>query len=281
MRILDSPLLALAWGPFAWSTATLIVAVASLVACIALLVLSKTPWGSNRPTHKYAAISLAAHLLLLCVASSVRYGAAPFGEEEAPPVTVRIVTHEPPEDPAPPIEEPAEASPQTVKDEPKPTPQETPQEVLLPEEPVEATSEEISDAVAETIEQGAELDQPIELPQEALISEAPVEAPSVIEPQIPLQPVEPIPTEPVPYPVPAEEPTPRNAYTARGEQMTLEALEAEGGDRPKKPSRQDSIGSPALSGPTELGTPSDGAPDANDACSNTTAEARALGQRRD
>jgi hypothetical protein len=83
-----------AWG-WSWSIATCLVAGSLLAASAGLLWATRTPWGRRRPTHKYAAISLAAHLAALGVASGVRTGGAQGGAPDAPPIRVKIVAKAP------------------------------------------------------------------------------------------------------------------------------------------------------------------------------------------
>jgi hypothetical protein len=69
---------------FLWSS--------SLVVTVTLVVLMRTSWGQARPLHKCAALSLLVHLLLACVAMTVRIVAGgSAGGGEGPPIRVRIV----------------------------------------------------------------------------------------------------------------------------------------------------------------------------------------------
>jgi outer membrane biosynthesis protein TonB len=64
----------------------------SVVVSVTLIVLMRTRWGQTRPLHKCAALSLLVHLLLACVAMTVRIVAGGSGGGgEGPPIRVRIV----------------------------------------------------------------------------------------------------------------------------------------------------------------------------------------------
>lgn len=91
----NAELLALLTGLPGGAFVSLSIVVGSLVICIALFALARTKWGKARPMHRYAAVSLALHLLLLAAASTIRYGNAQAGVEDAEPVKVRIVMSAP------------------------------------------------------------------------------------------------------------------------------------------------------------------------------------------
>ncbi len=129
----------------AWSvpsSSTLLIVGGTLAACVGLYALSRTRWGRRKPTHRYAVASIAAHLVLLGVASTIRYGGAQSGHADAPPIRVKIAMRAPavPEvEPAPKktvveSEPPAEVEP--IKS--PPAPQTTPVEPVPDKESVEA-----------------------------------------------------------------------------------------------------------------------------------------------
>ncbi|TWT36227.1 hypothetical protein KOR34_11290 [Posidoniimonas corsicana] len=116
---------ALLWGSLAISTGV-------------LLVMMRTRWGQDRPTQRYVLLSVIAHLLLICVATTIRFTSTPKGDGPGP-VKVRIVMRAP----APEAEtEPLEKEPLPVQpvddaevEAPKPSP-------LDPEPPKEPVTEE-------------------------------------------------------------------------------------------------------------------------------------------
>jgi hypothetical protein len=64
----------------------------SVVVSVSLIVLMRTRWGQSRPLHRCAALSLLVHLLLACLAMTVRIVAGGSGGGEGPPIRVRIVS---------------------------------------------------------------------------------------------------------------------------------------------------------------------------------------------
>lgn len=105
--------------------------VSLLLVTATLLVLMRTQWGRARPTHRYVLLSIVAHLLVICVATTIRFRPAPVGDGPAP-VQVRIVVQAAQGDPLPEEETAADNLQQEqAPAEPAPTP--TPE----PEPPVD------------------------------------------------------------------------------------------------------------------------------------------------
>ncbi|MEQ8848044.1 prenyltransferase/squalene oxidase repeat-containing protein [Botrimarina sp.] len=109
----------------------------ALVSSGVFIALAFTPWGRRRPLHRYGALSVAAHLLLFAGLACVRTGGPPrAGDDDAPPVSVRIVMRSPAAaESAPDVSPPAESQP-APEEPPPPDPK-------LPEatsEPVVAAS---------------------------------------------------------------------------------------------------------------------------------------------
>lgn len=140
----------------AWVSVSIVLG--SLLACVGLFALSRTTWGKSRPTHRYAAASLAVHLLLLAIASTVRYGGAQSGGVDAPPVKVRIVMR------APEVEEESTEAVATPDETPDETAEEEPEkETDQPPTPIEPIPEI---EVEPVVEQPSDATEPLpELPQ--------------------------------------------------------------------------------------------------------------------
>jgi hypothetical protein len=62
---------------------------------VGLIVLLRTSWATQRPLHKCAILSLAVHLLLACLAMTVRIVVGESGIGSGPPIRVRIVQESP------------------------------------------------------------------------------------------------------------------------------------------------------------------------------------------
>src|SRR5690606_4238139 len=58
---------------------------------IGVVVLLRSRWGQSRPIHRYALLSLLAHLFLACVATSIQLISGPLGTGDGPPVRVRLL----------------------------------------------------------------------------------------------------------------------------------------------------------------------------------------------
>ncbi len=102
-------------------------ALLALLAIAGVLVF-RTQWAKQRPTHRYAMLSLLAHVLLLCIATSVPVLSGPKGDPDQGPVRLTIVMR----DAAEPATEPA-----------------LPIDTEIPPEEVEPRSEEIVQAAPE------------------------------------------------------------------------------------------------------------------------------------
>jgi hypothetical protein len=59
--------------------------------CVSLVVLLRTRWGQSRPVQKCAVLSLIVHLLLACLAMTVKVVVGDGGGAGGPPIRVRIV----------------------------------------------------------------------------------------------------------------------------------------------------------------------------------------------
>ncbi|MEO0530701.1 MAG: squalene--hopene cyclase [Planctomycetota bacterium] len=221
----------------ALSTLLVVLALGTAAACAAMAF---TRWGRKRPLHRYGALSIAAHLLLLAGMASVRMGGPPqSGSEDAPPVRVQIVmrTTAPAEpDAEPEVEPPAEAveepaaepqaeepaSPEAVAVEAKPLPD----EVVAVVSPQEASPVPAADPVP--IDADDARDKPT-AEQVAVSNDEPTQSQSMptpprqeaFEPPVPVErtpepaPVAESTTPPVPA-VPAVSPFAPSTYAQRG-----------------------------------------------------------------
>lgn len=216
------------------------------VSTVAMLVVMRTRWGRLRPTHRYVMLSVVAHLMLICVATTIHFASLPAGDGPAP-VKVRIVMRSAPVDspveqeapslapadeqevaepaPAPPVETPPAPDPEpTPPPPPAPAPAPSPAPAIEPA-PLEAP--------------------PLMAPPEPALPEQPVTPPQPVELQTP-PPVEDVAPEPspiveAPSPAAATEPSPpviepvmiekgQPVFAARdGEERWRRILE-EGGD---------------------------------------------------
>ncbi|MEM6799263.1 MAG: hypothetical protein AAF589_07085, partial [Planctomycetota bacterium] len=212
------------------------------VLTVALIVLMRTPWGRERPTHRYVLLSLVAHLALICLATTVRFMSAPRGEASTSPIKVRIVmqtpTSEPtevetptpiavtPETPVPDLVEPDLPKPNDSADpapsENQPEPPTAPPLLPAPEPTPTAVSEQPAPAskVANPTEAAA-------TPQAAAESIAAAE-PSATPPR--QQPFETSTPAQARLPVITASSAPP-AYAARQQDDRLKVVEQEGGSR--------------------------------------------------
>lgn len=114
------------------SLSTLLAALALVTAGV-FVALAFTGWGRRRPLHRYGALSVAAHLLLLAGLASVRTGGPPSpGSDDAPPVRVSLV-----------MRTTAPQAPEAIAEHAAPIPTEPKQEPLPPT-PVADTKEPIA-----------------------------------------------------------------------------------------------------------------------------------------
>ncbi|TWT67751.1 hypothetical protein Pla123a_43090 [Posidoniimonas polymericola] len=180
----------LLWGSLAVSTA-------------ALLVMMRTRWGQERPTHRYVMLSVIAHLLLICVATTIRFASLPAGDGPGP-VKVRIVMRTPADDtPVTPLEkEPLPVEPTTQDAEVKPAPAD-------PEPAPDASSEPATEPEPELpLERAPERPEP----KQPTVIEPAQESPSRVAPEaVPLLPPEllqPAPAESEPVDPPTNEASP-------------------------------------------------------------------------
>ncbi|QDU87975.1 Pectic acid lyase [Pirellulimonas nuda] len=203
----------------------------ALWALLAVLAVSgalifRTRWAKDRPTHRYAMLSLVAHVLLLCIATSVPVLSGPRGEPDCGPVRLTIVMHDteqpqsatpvaPSEDPAAPIEDPLEPIAEKL-------PELAPPELMAvaessPPPPAEsqATEPQVADAPAldqqptETVEQ-----QPA---AEQVAADLPTQESPEASDWTPQRPIVPSPRQdPWPEPVALQTPRPFEARSAEG-----------------------------------------------------------------
>lgn len=75
----------------ALSAFSLVLWALTVVLSIGVLVLLRSRWGQSRPIHRYALLSLLAHLFLACVATSIQLISGPLGLGDGPPVRVRLL----------------------------------------------------------------------------------------------------------------------------------------------------------------------------------------------
>ncbi|MEO1496654.1 MAG: hypothetical protein AAFV43_05835 [Planctomycetota bacterium] len=250
------------------STTVTALVTTALTACVALFGLTFTRWGRRRTLTRYAALSIAAHLLLLLVAGGVRYGSPAPGAEDAPPVRVSIVARAltspeetspeettPEEEPLPseePIAEPdSSEEPTSDLDKPEPTPalaeSVSPQDASPQPAPPQARVAESptppSPAIADQTPTGADANslsaepQPTQLASEATtaaVLEQPNTVAAVSEPTAAPEITPPPPVPPVVAPAePADALPPsawRSTYSARGEQQRRRLADRDGGD---------------------------------------------------
>lgn len=107
------------------SLSTLLAALALVTAGV-FVGLAFTGWGRRRPLHRYGALSVAAHLLLLAGLASVRTGGPPSpGDDESPPVRVNLVVERTtaPQVPEAVVEAVESVEPISAEPEPEPLPE--------------------------------------------------------------------------------------------------------------------------------------------------------------
>lgn len=135
----------------------------SLWALLAILivvwgVLRRTSWGKARPTHCYVLLSVAAHVLLICLATTVRFTSAPPGNDDLPPVKVRIAIRTAPE----PLDE-THVEPDDTQEDLRELLSEPPPEQALPSKPLDApelVQEVVQPAETETVVETPQLPEP-------------------------------------------------------------------------------------------------------------------------
>lgn len=219
---------------------------------IALIVLMRTEWGRERPTHRYVVLSLVAHLALICLATTVRFMSAPQGQEAAAPIRVRIAMRTPSAPEPTPIAEP---EPQQVIET---QPENSTEPVLEPLEapaldPVPKPAPTIPQPITDSeIEQQQPIEQAAAEPTPDQHAKQPADVPPVSNSQAPLQQLVSQPHEIVPAEQPAAEPPaessttqswqpaqlepviaelPPTPYTARNQADRVKVVEQEGGSR--------------------------------------------------
>ncbi|TWU00192.1 Pectic acid lyase [Botrimarina colliarenosi] len=241
------------------SLTTLLIALA-LIAAGVCAAMAFTDWGRRRPLHRYGALSIGAHLLLLAAMAGIRVGGPPrAGAEDAPLVKVRIVMRTP-DTPTPEAEPETKPAPAVPEEEQDDAPVETPPEPdavepppLLAEAPlVEPVPLQKQPDTEQADETPAPTKQPITPAPTADFEEAWATLPRPAEPEptppdaptepaadqqsaAPLAPIEPVQrsTPPEVTPVPrASTPAPTSvapsAYAQRGE-LTQRRLSADQG----------------------------------------------------
>jgi hypothetical protein len=242
------------------SLSTLLAAMA-LIAAGGCAASAFTEWGKRRPLHRYGALSISAHLLLVAAMAGIRVGGPPrAGAEEGPMVKVRVVlrtveTADPKaeavapvaeaekatskmvvEEPSPVVAEPAPAKPQAVevsqpepvKAPPLPEPEKAPE--LAKAEPLAPPDVE-KWALEEEVQEPEQAPEPP--PQAATRETVQVEA----QPEPPLEPIPQPELTPVPRPSSAD-PTEAgpsslapSAYAQRGELAKRQLSADQGGSQ--------------------------------------------------
>ena len=176
----------------------------------------RTKWARQRPLIRCVLLSLAAHAVLIGVASFVRFATLPPGAGKKEPVRVTIVASKPREMELAPDTPPA--TPEKVE-QPSEEPVE-PETVEAPEAetppPVEPT--ELPDVSAEPLEAPALMPPPEPVVQQDEVVAEPAPAEEVVEQTVPIEPPlaevqptpepEPVATTPVVVPVAETPPTP-------------------------------------------------------------------------
>ena len=144
---------------------------------VGLVALMRSRWGRHRPTHRYVLLSVVGHLLLICLAMTVRFLSGPVGEESTSPVRVRIVMRS-----APPAKTP---EPAAALQQPTPAIVESPPPPL----PIDAPEPRQEHTAAEAIEVPPLPDPPVEVapppPTELPNSTPPPETPPETQPETP------------------------------------------------------------------------------------------------
>lgn len=239
-RVADAPLLYV----FLWC---------GLVALsVLLVVLLWSRWGQSRPLYKCAVLSLLVHVLLACLAMTVRIVVGDGGTTIGPPIRVRLIEEPPPTPVAmvpPPLFEPeppevveeevdAEVEEPQVDDEPA---EETPAE---PEPPVAETPKPEEDPF-EIVETEADEPPPPTPEVQQETSESEVAKSDIVEPEStqatpPSEPVaaNPVATESEPIapvepasPTPPAPPSVPPPYVDRTRQDRQALVEEQGGSR--------------------------------------------------
>jgi hypothetical protein len=237
------------------SLSTLLAAMA-LIAAGGCAATAFTEWGKRRPLHRYGALSISAHLLLVAAMAGIRIGGPPrAGAEEGPMVKVRVVLRttevaEPKAEAVAPVAEAEKATSKKVVEEPSPVVAEPapaepqavevsqPEPVAAPPLPEPEKAPELAEAEPLTlpdVEKWAlerEVKEPeqeaVPPPQAATREEAQVE----VEPQAPLEPIPQPELTPVARPVAqvASSLAP-SAYAQRGELAKRQLSADQGGSQ--------------------------------------------------
>lgn len=210
------------------SLATLLIGSALLTAAT-FGVLAFTKWGRRRPLHRYGALSISAHLLLLAGLACVRIGGpAQPGAEDAPPIRVQIVMRT--TAPAEPEAKPEEAEPtpppivekeapatepliaQAKPIEPAPDTAAEPAEAPKPEQVIKDNTDQAWSGLPEELSEAASEDSPTASETESVASEP-----------LPQEPISPPPEEP-PSPAPQPAPVERVAERVPVETLPIEPI---------------------------------------------------------
>ncbi len=230
----------------------LVLWIALAVVSAGLVVLMRSRWGQSRLVHKCAMLSLLVHVLLACLAMTIKIVVGDGGPTAGPPIRVRLVDDVPPVevamvDPPPLLEQPAETSP---VDEEAPAPDEPPP---IADEPPEAGVEDAPARTSDPVlaETPPPVDEPAQEPESPTDRLANATPPAPPEPSTedlaPLAPIEPLAAEPAkavpvepppPEPVPVEAPAPvattpvaASPYAQRTYPDRLRLVEEQGGSQ--------------------------------------------------
>ena len=218
------------------------------VLTVVLVILSRTRWAQNRPLQKCAFLSLIAHLLLACLAMTVRMVAGTGGMDSGPPIRVRLVNET--EVPTVTMIEPASTPTEVVAPPPlfqplPPAPVETtpqpPQELAAAEPADNVPKDEpppnlVAAATNHDIAEVVELNAPVEATEPATVSDPAAEVADVVPESIPSS-ASPSVTdakETTPAPVIQSEPSAPDAgaaaaYALRSDAGRLGLVESQGG----------------------------------------------------
>jgi hypothetical protein len=167
----------------ALSALSLVLWTLTFLMSIGVVVLLRSRWGQSRPIHRYALLSLIAHLFLACVATSIQLISGPLGLGDGPPVRVRLLA----DVAETPIEQTLQEPSADVTEpevSPEPLPLEPPE--LAPEVPApEVVAESPPLPESEPVEQQPPREQsalPVESIPEQWVSDPPPPAPEPVQP---------------------------------------------------------------------------------------------------